>query len=46
MSKLAFLSVPSHGHVNPTLGHVNKLIKQGKEITCFCSDEFLCRSTI
>lgn len=40
MSKVLFLSVPAHGHVNPTLGLVNELIKQGEEITYFCEENF------
>jgi len=40
MSKVLFLSIPAHGHINPTLGLVNELVKQGEEITYFCSEEF------
>ncbi|WP_236897363.1 macrolide family glycosyltransferase [Clostridium beijerinckii] len=40
MSKVLFLSIPAHGHINPTLGLVNKLVKQGEEITYFCSEDF------
>ncbi|MDT3427383.1 MGT family glycosyltransferase [Paenibacillus forsythiae] len=40
MSKVLFLSVPAHGHVNPTLGLVHELIHQGEEITYFCSEDF------
>ena len=40
MSKVLFLSIPAHGHINPTLGLVNELIKQGEEITYFCSEDF------
>lgn len=40
MSKVLFLSVPAHGHVNPTLGLVNELMKQGEEITYFCEENF------
>lgn len=35
MSKVLFLNIPSHGHINPTLGLVNELHKQGEEITYF-----------
>lgn len=40
MSKVLFLGVPSHGHVNPTLGLVSELVKQGEEILYFSSPEF------
>ena len=40
MSKVLFLSVPAHGHVNPTLGLVNELMKQGEEIIYFCEENF------
>ena len=40
MSKVLFLSVPAHGNVNPTLGLVSELIKQGEQVTYFASDEF------
>ncbi|MBK1811262.1 glycosyl transferase [Clostridium sp. YIM B02505] len=40
MSKVLFLGIPSHGHVNPTIGLVSELIKQGEEITYFSSEEF------
>ncbi|SEW51062.1 macrolide family glycosyltransferase [Chitinophaga arvensicola] len=40
MSKVLFLGLPSHGHVNPTLGLVSELVKQGEEIFYFSSLEF------
>lgn len=40
MSKVLFLGIPSHGHMNPTLGLANALIQQGEEITFFSSLEF------
>ena len=40
MSKVLFLSVPSHGNVNPTLGLVNELVKQGEEVIYFSSNQF------
>lgn len=40
MAKVLFLNVPSHGHVNPTIGLVNELVKQGEEVIYFSSDEF------
>ncbi|WP_343675349.1 macrolide family glycosyltransferase [Chitinophaga sp.] len=40
MSKVLFLSVPSHGHVNPTIGLVSELIKHGNEVTYFATEPF------
>lgn len=40
MSKVLFLNIPSHGHINPTLGLVDGLVKQGEEVFYFSSDEF------
>lgn len=40
MSKVLFLNIPSHGHINPTLGLVNGLVKQGEEIVYFSTEEF------
>jgi MGT family glycosyltransferase len=40
MSKVLFLSMPAHGNVNPTLGLVSELVKQGEEVIYFCSDFF------
>ncbi|MDN5284890.1 MAG: glycosyltransferase, family [Mucilaginibacter sp.] len=40
MSKVLFLSAPAHGNVNPTLGLVNELVKQGEEVIYFSSVEF------
>ena len=40
MSKVLFLNIPSHGHINPTLGLVNELHKQGEEITYFSNDDY------
>ncbi|AIQ63860.1 glycosyl transferase [Paenibacillus stellifer] len=40
MSNVLFLSVPAHGHVNPTLGLVHELTKRGERITYFCSEDF------
>ncbi|MBB5646014.1 macrolide family glycosyltransferase [Pedobacter cryoconitis] len=44
MSKVLFLSIPSHGHMNPTLGLATELIRQGETITFFSAEEF--RATI
>ena len=40
MSKVLFLSAPAHGNVNPTLGLVSELVKQGEEVVYFSSTEF------
>lgn len=40
MSKVLFFGIPSHGHVNPTLGLVSELVKQGEEILYFSSEDF------
>ncbi|WP_010235140.1 macrolide family glycosyltransferase [Clostridium arbusti] len=40
MSKVLFLNLSAHGHVNPTLGLVNELTKRGEEVTYFCSEDF------
>ncbi len=40
MSKVLFLNIPSHGHINPTLGLVDGLVKQGEEVVYFSSNEF------
>ena len=40
MSKVLFLNIPSHGHINPTLGLVEGLTKQGEEIYYFSSKEY------
>jgi MGT family glycosyltransferase len=40
MSNVLFLSVPSHGHVNPTIGLVDELVRRGERITYFASAPF------
>lgn len=40
MSKVLFLSIPGNGHVNPTLGLVDGLVKQGEEVIYYSSEEF------
>jgi len=40
MSKVIFFGVDLHGHVNPTLGLVAKLIERGEEVIYYCSDAF------
>lgn len=40
MSNVLFLGMPSHGHVNPTLGLVSELIKQGEKVVYFAAEPF------
>lgn len=40
MSKVLFLNIPSHGHINPTIGLVDGLVKRGEEVVYFTSYEF------
>lgn len=40
MGKMLFLSIPSYGHVNPTLGVVAELVKCGEEVVYYSSEEF------
>lgn len=40
MSKILFLNISAYGHVNPTLGLANELVKQGNEVIYFSSEEF------
>lgn len=40
MSTILFLSVPSHGHVNPTIGLASELVKQGHTVIYFATATF------
>lgn len=40
MGKILFLGMPAYGHINPTLGIIDELVKQGEEVVYFCGDEF------
>jgi len=40
MSKVLFLNMPSNGHVNPTLGLVDGLVRQGEDVIYFCSEDY------
>lgn len=40
MSKLLFISLPAHGHINPTIGLVSELIKRGDEVVYITAEEF------
>ncbi len=40
MSNVLFLGMPSHGHVNPTLGLVHELSLRGENVSYFASENF------
>ncbi|WP_379133781.1 macrolide family glycosyltransferase [Paenibacillus sp. sgz500958] len=40
MARIIYFSVDLHGHVNPSLGLVGKLIEQGEEVIYYSGDEF------
>ncbi|MBO0409694.1 MGT family glycosyltransferase [Enterococcus hulanensis] len=40
MTKVLFLNVTTHGHVNPSLGLVKELCDRGVEVVYFSSEEF------
>ncbi|MBD7913413.1 macrolide family glycosyltransferase [Clostridium cibarium] len=40
MGKTLFLGVPAYGHINPTLGIISELIKEGEEVIYFCDEDF------
>lgn len=40
MSKIAFLNVPAHGHVNPSLPVVAELVRRGDDVTVFLTRDF------
>lgn len=40
MSRVAFFSVDMHGHVNPTLGLVRKLVEKGEEVLYYSGEAF------
>lgn len=40
MSSILLLSIPSHGHMNPTLGLAAALSAKGEHVTFFSSEEF------
>ena len=40
MSRGLFLTLPGHGHVNPTIGLVSELINKGDEIVYITAEEF------
>lgn len=40
MSRVLFFNVDLHGHVNPTLGLIKKLIQEGEEVVYYTGDVF------
>jgi MGT family glycosyltransferase len=40
MSKIVFLNLPAHGHVNPTLPVVQELLRRGEQVRYFNTEEF------
>ncbi|MCI1946178.1 macrolide family glycosyltransferase [Clostridium luticellarii] len=40
MSKMLFISLPGHGHVNPTLGLVSELVRRGEKVTYYLTKDF------
>ena len=40
MANVLFLGMPSHGHVNPTLGLVHELTLRGEKVSYFASETF------
>lgn len=40
MSKVLFMNLPAHGHINPTIGLVEELIARGEEVTYLTGEEF------
>ncbi len=40
MSKVFFFNIPFHGHVNPSLGLVQELVKNGEEVIYYNLDSF------
>ncbi|MDR3594686.1 macrolide family glycosyltransferase [Clostridium sp.] len=40
MSKVLFIAIAGHGHVNPTIGIVRELIDRGENVTYIAGEEF------
>src|SRR5690625_7570656 len=40
MSKIAFFSIPAHGHTNPTIPVVEELVKRGHQVWYYSFLEF------
>ncbi len=43
MAKALFLSLPLHGHVNPSLPLVRELVERGDEVVYFANARFTAR---
>ncbi|MFB9328395.1 macrolide family glycosyltransferase [Paenibacillus aurantiacus] len=40
MANVVYFGVDLHGHVNPTLGLIRRLVERGEKVVYYCSDEF------
>ena len=40
MGNIVYLSLPAHGHVNPTLPVVQELVQRGEQVTYYSAQEF------
>ena len=40
MADLVYFNVPYYGHIDPTLGLVQELVKRGEKIDYYCTEEF------
>ena len=40
MAKVAIVNIGMHGHVNPTLGFTEALVKHGHEVIYYCTNDF------
>ena len=40
MSKIVFLNIPAHGHVNPTLPLVQELVRRGEQVLYYNTEDF------
>lgn len=40
MSKILFINMCGHGHVNPTIGLINELMNRGEQVTYIAGEEF------
>lgn len=40
MGRIVYFSLPTRGHVNPTLGVIRELVRRGHEIVYYCTEQF------